>query len=366
MKNAFRELRRRPQRFVAVTAALVVLTILLLFLGALLDGLYIGATGTFRAQKASLFVYASDANDSAIRSRISPETRAQVEGVDGVTSVGGLGISLLGAEVPGEQDLADAAVIGYQQPADGIPAPPPAGSAWADRRLEGFGVKQGQTLKVGPQGVPIKVAGWVEDSNYLLQGALWVDPATWRNTQNASRPDSQFAPGEFQILVVDTTGDAAAVAKRIDAATDGATKTLTKEEAILASPGTRQQKSTFNGIIGVAFVVVGLVVALFFALLTIERVPIYGVLKALGTTTRRLVAGVLLQAIVVAVVAFVVGALVTYGLTLILPARIPLLLQSSRAITTLVGLIITAAIGGALSLRRIARIDPVTAIGTGT
>jgi putative ABC transport system permease protein len=366
VKNAFRELRRRPQRFFAVTAALVVLTILLLFLGALLDGLYIGATGAFRAQKATLFVYASDANDSAIRSRISPETRAQVEGVAGVKTVGGLGISLLGAKVPGETDLADAAVIGYEQAPNGVPAPPPSGSAWADRRLEAFGVKQGQTLKVGPQGIPIKVAGWVEDTNYLLQGALWTDSATWHRVQNASRPDSQFAPGEFQILVVDTTGDANAVARRIDAATDGATKTLTKEAAILASPGTRQQKSTFNGIIGVAFVVVGLVVALFFALLTIERVPIYGVLKALGTTNRRLVAGVLLQAIVVAVVAFVVGALVTYGLTLLAPARIPLLLQSSRAITTLAGLIITAAIGGALSLRRIARIDPVTAIGTGT
>ena len=237
MKNAFRELRRRPQRFLAVTAALVVLTVLLLFLGALLDGLYIGATGAFRAQKASLFVYASDANDSAIRSRIGPATRAQVEGVPGVTTVGGLGISLLGAKVPGETDLADTAVIGYQRAADGVPAPPPTGSAWADRRLEGFGVEQGDVLEVGPQKVRIKVAGWVEDTNYLLQGALWTDAETWRRTQNASRPDAQFTPGEFQILVVDSSGDAHAVAKRIDAATDGATTTLTKEEAILASPG---------------------------------------------------------------------------------------------------------------------------------
>ncbi|MGZ4675269.1 MAG: FtsX-like permease family protein [Acidimicrobiia bacterium] len=366
MRIAWRELRRRPQRFAAVTAALVVLTILLLFLGGLLDGLYVGATGAFRAQRASLFVYSADANDSVIRSRVDTRLRDRVDSVPGVDAVGGLGISLVGAKVPGRADLADAAVIGYQRRPHGVPAVPPPGSAWADRRLHAFGVEIGQTVEAGPRRVRLRIRGWVEDTNYLLQGALWVAPGTWRSVQNLSRPDSQFPPGAFQVLVVQTTGNAAAIARRIDRATAGATKTLTKGAAILASPGTRQQKSTFNGIIGVTFVVVGLVVALFFALLTIERLPIYGVLKALGTTTRHLVAGVLLQAVVVATAAFALGGIVTVAITRLLPARIPLLLVGSRAVTTFGGLVLTAAIGGALSLRRIARVDPVTAIGTGT
>ena len=44
-----------------------------------------------------------------------------------------------------------------------------------------------------------------------------------------------------------------------------------RADACLSSPGTREQKSTFAGIIDVTFLVVGLVVALFFVLLTIER-----------------------------------------------------------------------------------------------
>ena len=61
-----------------------------------------------------------------------------------------------------------------------------------------------------------------------------------------------------------------------------------------------------------------------------------------------------------------IGGLITLGLTSLLPARIPILLVGSRAVTTFAGILVTAAIGGAISLRRIARIDPVTAIGTGT
>ncbi len=366
MRNALRELRRRPRRFFAITAALTLLTVLLLFLGGLLDGLYLGGTGALRAQRADVVVYSADANNSVIRSRVGPEVRAEVEAVPDVRDVGGLGVSLLGAVVPGEADLADAAVIGYEHPPTGVPAVPPAGEAWADRRLEAFGVRAGMTLQLGPAQVPLRVRGWVEDTNYLLQGALWVSPATWRDVQNASRPDAQFAPGSFQVFVASGSGSASKLAGRIDAATDGDTKTLTKDEAVLASPGTRQQKSTFNGIIVVTFAVVGLVVALFFALLTLERAPIYGVLKALGTTTRRLFAGLLVQGLALVVVSFVVGGLITYGIVSLLPARIPLQLVGSRAITTLVGLLLTGAIGSAISLRRIARIDPVTAIGTGT
>ena len=86
---ALRELRRNPRRFVTATIVLTLLVVLLLFLGGLLDGLYLGSTGALRAQRADVIVYSADANDSIIRSRIDAETRAEVEKTPGVTEVGG-------------------------------------------------------------------------------------------------------------------------------------------------------------------------------------------------------------------------------------------------------------------------------------
>ncbi|HVT77790.1 MAG TPA: ABC transporter permease [Acidimicrobiales bacterium] len=360
---ALRELRRSPRRFVTATVALTFLVVLLLFLGGLLDGLYRGSTGMLRAQRADVIVYSTDANDSIIRSRIDPALRAQVEGVAGVTGVDGLGLTLVGATVPGRRGLADTAVIGYERAPNGVPAPLPAGEAWADRRLAASGVHVGQTLRVGPEEMPIRVRGWVSDTNYLLQGALWVDTPTWRAVQDSSRPDARVEPGTFAVLVASGKSPAPQLAHAIDAATDGQTKTLTKGQAVLSSPGTREQKSTFAAIIGVTFLVVGLVVALFFVLLTIERTPLYGVLKALGASTPRLAAGVITQALVVGLVAFGVGELVTLGFAALLPAQIPLLLQPWRALLTLVGIVAAAVLGGTVSLRRVARVDPTTAIG---
>ena len=360
---ALRELRRTPRRFVTATIVLTLLVVLLLFLGGLLDGLYLGSTGALRAQRADVIVYSADANDSIIRSRIDPALRARVERAPGVTDVSGLGITLVGTTVPGRHALADTAVIGYEQAPRGVPAPPPAGEAWADRRLAAFGVHVGQVLRVGPQEVPIRVRSWVRDTNYLLQGALWVDPPTWRRVQDTSRPDARVAPGTFAVLAASGRAPAQQLARDIDEATKGKTKTLTKSQAVLSSPGTREQKSTFTGIIGVTFLVVALVVALFFVLLTIERISLYGVLKALGSSTTRLAVGVITQALAVGTVAFAIGGLLTLGLAAVLPAQIPLLLQPSRAVTTFGGIVAAAILGGMVSLRRIARADPMTAIG---
>lgn len=359
----FRELRRTPNRFVVATVVLAFLTTLLLFLGALLDGLYLGSTGAIRAQRSDVIVYSASSRDSFLRSRITPELRAQVESIAGVTEVGGIGFVLLGAQVPGEDELADVAVAGYQTPPAGVPAPPAGGEGIADSRLRDQGVDTGDTILVGPAATPIRIIGFVDDTSYLLQGSVWVDLTTWREVQNANRPDAAVADDVVQALVVSGAGDLPTL---IDEATDGATSTLTIDDAVLALPGVKEQKSVFNQIIYSTFAVVLAVVGLFFSLLTLERIGLYGVLKAVGATTRRLFAGVLLQALAVAVVAFAIGSALVGASLLALPAQVPVQLTAGRFVFTFVGLLVAATLGSAISLRRVTKVDPASAIGTGS
>ena len=363
MNLAITELRRQPTRFAVAGIVLTFLAVLLLFLGGLLDGLYLGSTGAIRAQDAKAIVYSADARDSFLRSRITAEERARVESVPGVSAVGGIGFVLLGAQVPGQSDLADVAVAGYEIPPNGVPDLPATGSGWADSRLEAFGVDKGETLLVGPAASPITIVGFVDDTNYLLQGTIWVDLATWRQVQNANRPDAFVTDDIVQALVVQGSGD---LATAIDAATAGATASLTRDDAVLALPGVKEQKATFNQIIYSTLVVVLAIVGLFFSLLTLERTGLYGVLKAIGSSSRRLFIGVVLQAVIVAAIAFVIGSLIVVALSAVLPAELPLQLTPSRFVFTAIGLVVAAIIGSAISLRRVIRIDPASAIGSAT
>jgi putative ABC transport system permease protein len=366
VKLALREMRRRPGRFLTAVVLLTLIAMLLMLLGGLLDGLILRSTGAIRAQRADLVVFSSTAEQSFLRSRVTPETRAQVRDVDGVTDVGGIGVTQLGARIPGNgpRDLADVALFGYQQAPDGVPAPPAAGEAWADVVLRDDGVAQGQTLRLGPARSPVKVIGFVDAVSYSGAGSLWATPDTWREVQNANRPASSVAPGVFQALVVRTDRNPSTVADAIDRATGGATETVTGAEASNAIGGVKQQRSVFNQIIGVTLVIATVVVALFFSLLTVERVGLYGVLKAIGARSRTLLGGVVAQAVVVALTAAAVGAAFAALLDVLLPpGAIPFQLLPSRVVVSSVALVIAAIAGSAFSLRRVLRVDPASAIG---
>lgn len=369
MRLALREMRRRPGRFFTATIILTLIALLLMFLGGLLDGLVSRSTSAVEAQSGTVIVFSSTSQSSFPSSRLGPEQRATIAAVPGVAQVGGLSVSQLGARVPGNgpRDLIDVALFGYEIPPTGVPAPPPAGQAWADDSFRDQGVTQGMTVALGPARTPVTVAGFVRGLQFSGQGTMWASPSTWREVQNANRPDARSADGVFQAFVVQGVAGTSAeqLASSIDAATEGATATLGTKAAAAAQPGVAQQTSTFNQIIGVTVVIAITVVALFFALLVVERTALYGVLKAMGARSRTLFGGVVTQAIVVTLIASVIGAAVSLALAAAIPSGgIPFTITAVRILSSVAYLLVASIIGCAFSLRRVLRIDPASAIGS--
>ena len=370
MKFALLELRRRPGRFAMATVILTLIALLLMFLGGLLDGLLANSTGAYRAQQADAIVYSTGSQNSLVRSRIEPDVRTAVEDLVGEERVGGIGTIQLGGRLEGRgpRDLVPVVLFGYELgPRDLPDEPPAAGEVYADESLESEGVSEGTEIRVGPDRTPLTVIGFIEDSQYSGQGTLWGSLETWHEVVNANRPGAATADDVVQALVVrEDPSLSQPLPEAVDEATEGATSSLTFQEAIEAMPGVSEQESTFNQIIGVTVVIAVVVVALFFALLTVERTALYGVLKAVGASSRTLFAGVMLQAVVVSVIASTLAAVAALALgALIPPGSIPFTVTASRLITSVVILLLAAVVGCAFSLRRVLKIDPAAAIGGG-
>lgn len=362
MRVALRELRRRPGRFLPVGGALTVLVLLLAVLGGFLDGLTLNQTGSYRTQAGRLFVVTEGTELQLSRSRITPDQRAAVEAIDGVAAVGSLGSTATTVAVPGQAELEDVIVYGYGLGTDVLPEPPPPGVAIVDSRLAALtGVKQGDVLELGSAAVEVTVGQFVAD---ISQGSptIWVEPGTFGDIAQSANPAGVPKSGLGTLVVKPAVGvDLDDLADRIEAAVD--IEVADVDEIIAALPVVTQQAATFKGIIGVTFVVTLLVVTLFFALLTLERVRLYAVLKAVGARTLDLVAGVAVQAVAVAVVALVIGGVLAVAFTAVLPAQLPVRLEETRAIQIAIGVVATALAGGLFTLRRILRVDPATAIG---
>lgn len=368
MKIALRELLRRPGRFSSVGGALTLLVLLLVVLGGFLDGLELSQTGSYRVLGDALISYDDESELSRARSQLPPEVREQIGSVEGVQQVGGVSALPTTAQLPGEAggdgELVDVVAFSYDVAAGRLPAPPGAGEAVVDGFLtEVRGVEVGDTLTLGPGARSVEVVGVVEDAT---EGAptVWLGSDTWRAVAADAGPGAAVPPGADQVAIaVPAEGIAPTeLAERIDAAT-GSTRTVTVAGAIEALPVVQQQSSTFEGIIGVTFVVSLLVVALFFALITLERRKLYAVLKAVGATSRDLLSGVTVQAVGVALAAIVIGSALAGGLVALLPPDLPLRLEPARLAAIAVGTVVTAVVGALFTLRRLLRIDPAESIG---
>lgn len=362
---AIREIQRARGRFASIVAALSLIVFLVLVLGALADGLFYGATGAVRSTSASGYVFSQDAEGSLVRSRVDESDTAAVAAAPGVTSASPIGVLLTGGTGP-EGDI-DLAVFGLEMGAAGtpttlvegrLPEPGEDGVAAVDTRLRDSGVAVGSQIAVGD--VTAEVVGFVADAAYQLQPTAWTSVATWRQMRDAVRPELRGQPTAVNAIAFTTDGtpDLGAIA-----ATVPGTTALTAEQTGLAIPGVEQQSSTLNSIIYTTLAVAALVVALFFALLVLEKRELFAALKALGSSTGRLGRGVIAQAAIASVLGVIIGAVIARLFGLIIPPEVPTLFRTDTLVTIAVFTVVAGVVGALFSLRRIARIDPATAIG---
>lgn len=361
---ALRELLRRPGRFVPVVAALSLLVLLLVVLGGFLDGLTLDQTGALRAQGDVAFATTAEAELLPNVSQVPPELREDIADVDSVGQVGGISRITTTASIGDSDDVVDVVVYGYEVGTGRLPAPPPGGEAIVDRRLTALTeISDGDTLRLGPQELEVAVAEFVDDAT---EGAptVWIPLAQWRTLVSQAAPASPLAQqGDELLVLVPAEGETVAaavgdVSRAVPAAAVG-----TADDVIATLPAVSQQAATFQGIIGVTFVVSLLVVGLFFVLLTLERLRLYAVLKAIGGRTADLLAGLAAQAVGIAVISLLIGGLLALALTSVLPADLPIRVLPSRLAILAAGTVVTALAGALVTLRRLLRIDPATAIG---
>lgn len=364
MMLALAEIRRNRGRFLSIIGALSLITFLVLTLSALSDGLFYGSTGAYRSSNAQAYAFNSDAEGSLIRSRVPVSDVAAYSKVEGVTKASGVGVLLSSGTGPnGELDLA---IFGVEPDGAGVPTtltqgrlpnPGEDGAAAVDQRVTDSGVSLGSVISVGDQ--QVTVVGITQDSSYQLQPTVWTTIPTWRAMQASVRPETRGLAPSFSAVALELASGTDP--NTVQAA--AGTTVLSTDDAALAIPGVKEQRSTLNSIIYTTLLVAAIVVALFFALIVLEKRELFAALKALGTTTGKLANTVLTQALVASVVGVIIGVVAARLLGLALPAEIPTLFRVDSLIQISIFTVVASVIGALFSLRRIARIDPATALG---
>jgi putative ABC transport system permease protein len=144
---------------------------------------------------------------------------------------------------------------------------------------------------------------------------------------------------------------------------EAATAVETKEAAYAGSPGYSAESATMALIRGFLLVISALIVGAFFTVWTVQRTRQIGLLKALGATNGYVLRDALGQLAIVLVLAVALGAALASGLGALVPAEVPFSLQAGSVLGSSITLFVLGMLGSLVSVRRIAAVDPVLALG---
>ncbi len=115
---------------------------------------------------------------------------------------------------------------------------------------------------------------------------------------------------------------------------------------------------------GFLFAISALVVGAFFTVWTIQRSGDVAVLKALGASTAYVLRDALGQAVTVLVLGTALGTALAAGIGAAVASTVPFVLDARTVLPPAAVTVVLGAVGAGLAVRRIASVDPLTALGS--
>ena len=135
------------------------------------------------------------------------------------------------------------------------------------------------------------------------------------------------------------------------------------DDYIKELPGYMAQVLTFALMIIFLIVIAAVVIGIFMYVLTVQKASMFGVMKAQGISTNYIAKSVVAQTFILAVIGVGTGLALTIITGLVLPSTVPF--QQNIYFTLIISalIILFALLGALFSVRTVAKIDPLEAIG---
>ena len=210
----------------------------------------------------------------------------------------------------------------------------------------------------------LEVVGITDGRQYLFQPSVFVPYNTWEQIRPQATSGSQLMETVSNIIAVKIKPgyDRAEVADHIIAQVKDVDVTDIKT-AYKSIPGYQAQQSTLNTQRGFTLLIGILVIGGFFQIQMLQKIPLIGVMKAIGTSNLIVAGAVVLQIILVTTFGVILGTLATLGLAAGIPGNVPVVFDGNSVMVAILTLLSIGPIGGLVSVRLAISVEPLIALG---
>ena len=375
---ALKEMLRNRGRFVSIGSVIALITVLILFLAGLGEGLGLGNRQYVAGVDADLLVYQETADLQIAASQFDRSTLAAVRRVDGVADVGAIAFSSTVVELDGAEDLR-VSLIGVEP---GRPGAPPLvqgsgfSSGSANEAILGrqaalrSGADVGDLITVrSTQGAvderyTLRVVGISTGQQYQISPSLLVPLLAFDRIRPRATAAFDASSSTFNLIAVEASpgADPARIAPAIERDARSV-QAVDKTTAYRAIPGYEAQQSTVDTQTYFTLIIGILVVGGFFQIQTLQKLGQIGMLKAIGAANPMIAWATVLQILFTNLIGVAVGGLGTAALAATFPATVPIVFEGGNVIVAVTGLLVIGPLGGLVALRAALRVEPLAALG---
>lgn len=376
---AIKEVVRNRGRFLSVALVIALITVLVLFIAALGEGLSDANRQYIANLDAQLIVFLEKSDYSITASRLETNTIKSVRRVEGVADAGPIYAS--NSEIVSLPEPLKISMLGVEAGKPGMP-PLLEGRYFrggeAREAVMDMSVAQRSDIQVGDvieirstQGTEdefftLTIVGLVEKQSYFFQPTLFVPPSTWELMRPQAEADLNSDTPFPNIIAVKLQDPAqveevkARLLERVpNIEVADIETTINNIPGYSAQQGTVQTQGAFTLLIGI------LVIGGFFQIQVLQKVPQIGVLKAIGSSNLIVGLSAVIQIVIVTAMGVGIGAGLNYLFSLGLPPTIPLAFNGTRSLIAIALLLFIGPLGGLVSTIYAIRIEPLKALRLG-
>ena len=376
---AVKEIVRNKGRFFLVSLVIALITLLVLFIAALGEGLADGNRQYIANLDAELIVFLEKSDYIISSSRLDANTVRAVRRVEGVADAGPIYTAT--TEIVSLAEPLKISMLAVEPDRPGMPplieGKPFRGGAANEAVIdEGValrtGIRVGDEIRIrSTQGTEdeffyLDVVGLVGKQSYFFQPTIFVPPATWEQMRPQSEADLRDSTPYPNIIAVKLLDPAQSdlIRQRLlvnlpNIEVADIPTTIDNIPGYAAQQGTVQTQGGFTLLIGI------LVIGGFFQIQVLQKVPQIGVLKAIGSSNGAVGLAAVIQIVVVTAMGVAIGAGLTYLFSLGFPPTIPLAFNGTRSLFAVFALLLIGPLGGLISIIYAVHIEPLKALKLG-
>lgn len=341
MNLAWKEIKKNKVRFLILGSIIFLVSFLTFIISGLANGLSQDNAALIKDLPKGQIYMAEDAEGAFNLSRIDSDLQQEVMGKEKEAVAFSIQMGFLN-----DQDDKQQSVAFVTSTESRLFQNVHQGEVLLDSSLQDKGIKVGDTLKNNQYNGKFIVKGFVEQKKYSHAPVAYISEEAYHEMYRVNDKQLIYVPNsepkEFKGL-----------------------QAYNNKEFLNTIPSYSAEQLSLNMIIWFLVVISGMLFAIFFYMMNVQKIGLYGILKAIGLKTSKLFKMIWTQMAIITMISLVISISLSQLFNVVAPKGMPFTLAVGTTTQLSIVFLIIGFIGATLSGLQIKKIEPLQAIQQG-